>query len=458
LWQRSLNYENIPPLAPALDRLVMNLFGESEWSFRLSAAACFPLAILASYFFGKEFRDPTFGGLCALVTAWNPLALGEIRIARCYSLTLLLSVLCFWMAVRWIRRPYDHYWAFLWALTSVAVIWTHYLNAAVVGATLVGIVWRVPTRSVRGFVFLVIGVLAIVLSVSPLFPALMRMADWGKHFGFQTESSFFETVSEMWWLGLPVGLIVRYASQRLHPQSSEIESRRISRVAWVLLLGWGLAPTLAALVLGHGELASLANPRYRTGFQIVAGCGLVAILANGLSPRTSVVVIISALIASWSVTDHMPWSPKRLSTRQSSQWKEMALYVEEHGQPGEPIFVQSGLGEGFLLPALYEDLVLHDYVACRLGRMYIKTEHPRYGLPFRFDLNDAMLRYYVELVSSIKETPHQSLWIAAATDTDLNQMSGDFFLDLTQKLGFAVVDRKETQDAVLIHLKFRKEN
>ncbi len=458
LWQRSLDYENIPPLAPALNRIFMNTFGESEWSFRLSSAVWFPLAILVSYFFGKEFRDPTFGGLCALVTAWNPVALGEIRIARCYSLTLLLSVVCCWAAVRWIRRPYHPYWALLWVLTSIAVVWTHYLNAAVVLATLVGICWRIPTRSIRGFVFLLIGILVFGLCFSPLYTAILRMAEWGKYFGFQAESRFFETVSSIWWMGLPVGLLVRYACQRCWPNVGENESRRISRVAWILLLGWGLAPTIAAVVLGHGELASLANPRYRTGFQVAAGCALVAILTNGLSAKASVTVIISAVIASWSVADHAPWRPKRLGTRQSNQWKEMALHVEKNGQPGEPIFVQSGLGEAFLLSALYEDLVLHDYVACRLGRMYLKTEHPRYGLPFRYDLNDSMLRFYIKLVSSIRETPHQSLWVAAATDTDLNEMSTLVFLDLVEQHGFKVVDRMENHDTMLVHFKFRKED
>jgi hypothetical protein len=136
----------------------------------------------------------------------------------------------------------------------------------------------------------------------------------------------------------------------------------------------------------------------------------------------------------------------------------MALHVEKNGQPGEPIFVQSGLGEAFLLPVLYEDLVLHDYVACRLGRMYLKTEHPRYGLPFRYDLSDAMLRFYAQLVNSIKETPHQSLWVAAATDTDLNELSTRVFLDFVQQQGFMAVNRTESHDTMLVHFKLRKED
>ena len=205
LWQRSLDYENIPPLSPWLHRVFMDVLGESEWSFRLPSVIWFLLAIVFSYLLGRELRGPLPGGLCAIVTAWHPTALGEIRLARCYSLTLLLSAICFWAAVKWMKRPYDYRWTALWAILSLALVWTHYLNSAVVLATLLVLGWRMYVRSVRGCVFLCVACLFLALCCCPLFAPCMRMASWGKYFGFQTESPILETVSAMWWIGLPVG-------------------------------------------------------------------------------------------------------------------------------------------------------------------------------------------------------------------------------------------------------------
>ena len=60
---------------------------------------------------------------------------------------------------------------------------------------------------------------------------------------------------------------------------------------------------------------------------------------------------------------------KRLGQPQSYEWKDMAARIEDRGVAGEPIFVQSGLGESFLIPGFYLDPVFLDYAACRLGRL-----------------------------------------------------------------------------------------
>lgn len=453
LWERSLNYENIPPLSPWLHRLFMDILGESEWSFRLPNVLWFLLAIVFSYLFACELRGPLHGGLCALVMAWHPTVLGEIQLARCYSLTLLLSAICFWAAAKWLKMPLSFRWAPLWTLSCVALVWTHYLNIAVVGAVSLILSWRLALRSAFQFIVLIASLLVICAGVSPLANSFLRMSLWGEYFGFHGEPSFRETVSPMWWMGLPLGYVAGKLFEYFRPSIRTADTSNTSRFGLAMLLIWGLAPTIGAISISHGELASLSNPRYRIGFDVAAGCLLVTLVTWRLGMRASVVAVVISIAASWSAADRLPWMTKRLETRQASQWKEMALYIQQYGNEAEPVFVQSGLGESYLIPALYEDRVFLDYAACRMGRFYLKSNHARYGLPFRWDINEEALRFYESLLVEHQNTRHKSLWLASASDTDLNISSYTFFDDMVCQNGYEIVETKQWQDAVLIHYK-----
>ncbi|MBL8815010.1 MAG: glycosyltransferase family 39 protein [Planctomyces sp.] len=450
LCQRSLDYENIPPLSPWFHRLFMDIFGKSEWSFRLPSAIWFVLAIGVSYLFGNELRGAIHGGLCAILTAWHPTALGEIQLARCYSLSLLLSAICFWAAVRWMKRPAELTWAILWCVSAVGLTWTHYLNVAVIGATFLVLVWRMYTRSFRGFVFLMISVLSLILCCTPLTVSYLRMAGWGKHFGFQTDVAVLEVISPMWWLGLPAGWCAGRILDRFSQQPADSPRVQSTRVSFVVLFLWGGLPILGALFIRDGELASLANPRYRIGFDVAAGCLLVTLMTQQIGTRASLASVVVAIIASWSVADRLPWEPKRLNTPQAVQWRDLALHIEQNGTSGEPIFVQSGLGEGFLIPSLYEDTVFMDYAACRLGRFYLQAEHPRYALPFRWDHGIALRVWFRQRLEEIRESDRPVLWVVSATDTDLNRLSLKYFQEMAVVVKFEATDRVDLPDVTLI--------
>jgi hypothetical protein len=461
LGQRSLDYENIPPLSPWLHRVFMNVLGETEFSFRLPSAVWFLMAIAMTYLLGREFRGPLFGALCALVLAWNPTLLTEISFARCYSLTVLLAASCFWASVRWIKRPYDYTRAAVWAVTSVALVWTHYLNAAIVGATLLALICRINWSSDRGLVFLCLAALLIGFCVSPLYVPFIRMANWGEYFGFQNEAPFFETVSPIWWAGFPVGILAAWISDRVFARSGQnlggSVPRRISRIGWLLLAFWGIAPVAAALILGRGEWASLANPRYRIGFEVAACCLAVAVLSVRVSNSAVVTGVLITILAAWIGSGQRPWVPRRLTERQSEDWKQMALHVHEHGTDNETVFVQGGLGEGYILPILLHDEVFQDYAACRMGRFYLKRPVRRLGLPFLWKATAEVPSFYASILDEIRNAEVSTCWIAAATDTDLNQYSAMYFEDLAKEHGFHEASRMEYPSSVLIRLSADKE-
>jgi hypothetical protein len=461
IWQRSLDYENIPPLSPWVRRIFMLVLGESEFSFRLPAAVWFLMAIAMTYLLGKEFRSPLFGALCALVLAWNPTVLTEISFARCYSLTVLLAAMCFWASVRWIKRPNEYARAGAWAVTSVALVWTHYLNAAIVGATLLALICRINWSSSRGCVYLCLAGLLFGLCVTPLYVPFVRMSNWGEYFGFQTEAPFFETVSPLWWAGLPFGILAAWISDRVFERSGQKNEssgpRRISRIAWLLLAFWGIAPVAAALILGRGEWASLANPRYRIGFEVAACCLVVAVLSLRVSNSAMVTGVLITLLLAWIGSGQRPWVPRRLTEPQSEDWKQMALYVQENGTDNETLFVQGGLGEGYILPVLIHDEVFQDYVACRMGRFYLRRPVRRFGLPFLWEATAEVSSFYGSVLDEIRNSAVSTCWIAAATDTDLNQYSAMYFENLAKAHGFHEESRMEYPSSVLIRLSADKE-
>ena len=382
--------------------------------------------------------------------------------ARCYGVTLLLSALCFLFAVRWYKAPYDYLWAFLWTLACIALVWTHYLNATVVIATIPVLAWRVR-RNNRGVVFLIIAALMMLFTVSPLYSPLVRMSAWGKYFGYQTEAPIFETIGPLWWAGLPAGFVVGWLASRWPQLKKKGEVNpylvgHFSRSAFGILLMWGLVPTAFVAIVCHDEHASLANPRYRVGFDIATACLLVAMFRSRMGLRPTMVATVVMLLVAWFVSPGAPWMPRRLLSAASAEWKEMALKIEKDGRPGQPIFVQSGFGESFLMSDLFDDLTLHDFAACRLGRFYLKTEHPRYALPFIWTADTPAHNQFLDLLSRMAVAKQDTIWLVAATDTDLSDASGRYFEVTARVVGYEQAERIDLPAVRLIRFQLPAES
>lgn len=453
LWERSLNYENIPPLAPAINRLFLRLLGESEFALRLPSALCYVVSIVLIFHLGRDIKDAEFGALLALILAWHPVLLDEIRIARCYGLTLLLSIVVLHSTVLWIKALESLRYPLIWASSSVLLIWTHYLNVLLVLMTSVPLAWYLFRYSHYGKNRLLMMWTIIGGSVYPLLPSLIRMSVWGEYFGFQTESSVTETVSSLWWAGLPAALVARYKLP--HGGHSDSSSGNTGKWLRRVLFLCSVVPMLGAVLFCRGDFASLANPRYRTCVEAAGICLWLSLVSKRQKPLHRVVVVCIGLVATWIGCGHLPWHPKRLSTPQSEQWKEMAYRIQSQGSSGQAIFVQSGLGEAALLRDFFADAVLQDYVACRMGRIYVKGDHRRIGLPFVWNLSPEMNQWYRDQLHGIAAARINSFWLAAATDTDLNESSSRYFEEMAQEEGFVMSQSHVFPKAKLILFQYR---
>jgi 4-amino-4-deoxy-L-arabinose transferase-like glycosyltransferase len=447
LWERSLHYENIPPLMPLIQRTFLALFGESELVFRLPSVLCYLAAIPAVYVLGRDLGNPTIGSLAALLTAWRTLVVLEVRVARVYGLALLLSVLAFHAVVRWLREPESRRWAFAWAVYATGLLWTHYLNGAVVALQFL-VLCQLAYRGVRATRLFFVSSLVVFLGSVPLWPALLRMAEEGQYFGFQTDRPIWEDVRPLWWIGLPLGwLVARIVNQLPWGGNLPVVATWPPVSLWI----WGALPAVLVPIVCEGSLASLENPRYRIGFAATGACFVVWLICHNVRRPAAVAGVLATIAAITVMAERPPWSFKRLGSYRAVEWRQMARLVQRRGVAGEPIFVQSGLGEGFLVPAYFEDEVFHDYTACRMGRFYLKTPHPRYALPFMWNANfDVLAAYYRGVIDKHRQSPVKTLWVACATDTDLNVASLMGIEHILRQAGARELDRHTHTSAVLV--------
>ena len=445
---RSLDYAAIPPLSSWLQTVFLTVLGKSELTFRLSSAVCALGAIIVSYLAGKELGSPLTGGLTALLVAWHPEAMDEVRIARCYGLVLLLGAAVIWATVRWQRSPGSLWAALLWSLASVALLWTHYTSALLV--IISGLSVAISAFVRRDFSHatlsrLLIAVLLVSLMCLPLIPSLFRLKEWGPILNYSDSStSIWNVIGPLWWIGLPVGVVaVRALARSRSPQE-------ISRSGLWITGACSLLPLLILAVLASSDMSSLANPRYRVAYAPAGACFLALLLTSSRRWKVSIGAAIVVLVVSWSLTPLGPWELGRLGSATEQEWRELNAYIEDNAKPGEPIFVQSGLTESYLVPLFTEDRVFLEYVACRVSRFYVETSHPRYALPYVWNTQTGVTDFFRGLLQNWHSDPG-SFWVACATDTDLNQSSLDGIQAIARETGYVPLETRTWPSATLIH-------
>lgn len=468
LWERSLDYAATPPLSSVMQRMAVTCGGRSSRALRLPSAICFLAAIVGVFLTGSALRQPTVGGVAALLLAWHPEAVDWMRVARPYGLSMGLSAWALWCTVQWARDPQRMSWAVGWTCINAALVWTHYLNLPLVllqAVTLCGFRWfrlAGQDRGLRG-VWLALVVLGLLLS--PLWPACRRIAEWAPLLNYrQAPPSLMEMIGPLWWAGLPLGLATAGAlsALKLGRAVSPAEGPRTRGVA--VFAVWGVAPMLLLAVGAEAVSPSLGEMRYRIVYA-PAGCLLIASLLErvrqrfrrGRSAGTYGILLPAAAVcmtAAWWSSGSIPWRSQMLNAPAAPDWETLALELDAHSADGEPVFVASGLIEQRLVPAFYDDPVFMDYTSCRLGRFYVRTAHPRYALPWVWPPSPDLAAYYRHVVSESSGTSHDVVWVAGGTDTDLGRGGIEGVSLLLRESGFRETGRWEQRTAAL--LQFRR--
>lgn len=419
LLSRSLDYAAVPPLSGWLQQVFLMLFGKSELVFRLPSALCHLAAVFVIYKVGTDIRDRNLGGIAALILAWHPEALDEVRIARCYGLVLLLSALVLLATGRWLKSPRPRGLIVFWGLAAAGLIWTHYTAALLVVITAAWLgVWSLRRGRRRGdFSRWLMCMIALAVVCLPLIPALLRLREWGPHLNYMTDDQrLWDFVGPFWWFGFPVGMLMSWLIGR-----KPVEPNHDLRRQMPLLIGCSLAPLLTLAVLASGDFSSLANPRYRVAYAPAGAC-LMALVIRCVGSGPAVLWgVVTAVAAAWTLAPLNPFELGRLGNPVDTEWHDVGTLLKRISGPDEVVFVQSGLVEGKLVGAYVHDRLFMEYVACRVGRFYLDSRHPRYALPFLWDEDTGVQSFYQNLLLHMDDG--DTFWIAAATDTDLNRNS-----------------------------------
>ena len=234
-----------PPLYYAVLHGWTRLVGGSEFSLRYLSAMCHVLAAACMYRLAALFLPPAGALFAASACAFHPWYLWHAQDARMYSLLLLEGVVATWrlLAPMPPKGRARHAACFSLALLYAAMLYTHYLSAALIGAHLVlALLEKGSCRQRLREVSLAIAVASLVFL--PWLPLALQM--------YRADASYY-TGPPKWWELCRKLLLAFFTG----PAGQTVQERAgvLPAGAAAALLGGILVGTLWAGGLNSRELA-----------------------------------------------------------------------------------------------------------------------------------------------------------------------------------------------------------
>ncbi len=117
-----------PPLYFAVVWETIRVFGSGPLAVRLPSIVAGALVVPMLYLLGKEAYDRRTGIVASLAGVVAPFMVWYSQEARMYSLMMLFGVVAMWAQIRILRRGGTAFVWSLYALASVALVWTQYFG------------------------------------------------------------------------------------------------------------------------------------------------------------------------------------------------------------------------------------------------------------------------------------------------------------------------------------------
>jgi uncharacterized membrane protein len=450
LTSRSLDVMATPPLSHVLERFSLAMLGHSETALRLPSLLCYMLTMGVAFAMGRRVGGPIVGSLTALLLAWLPEALDEVRIARCYGLELLLATAALWSTVCWIDERPRVRRTLIWIVLHAALLWTHYLAAPTIAASLAVCGIRCLSAAAdeqrSRLISLLLMAIALGLCAVPLLPPVMRLAEWSSALDYRHERVTWRLlVGPFWLIGAPAAIVTAVLLQAFHrPLASEpgLSTRRL----WPLLAIWLIPAAALAAAAFVADNSTLANARYRIAFAPAGAAVLAALLVKLAGRNLAPVLAAAALLAGWVMMPHDPFQAARLGDPSDESWRQAGREVaKDLARDDTTVFTQTGLAESVLIPAYPDDDRFLKYVACRLGAFYTGSEKA-VPLPLLWPPGEELESVYR---LRLTKPDLKNVVVVGATDTDLNVASLEQFDGLVRASGFEQTSR-ETRPALSI--------
>lgn len=469
LWTRTLRQSATPPFSHMLQQISVAILGETPLALRLPSAISYVAAIGLTFLAGRAVGGSGVGELAAFWLALHPDVVDRVRVGRPYGTALAASAGLAWALARWTGNPASRRWPFAALAFSVALGWTHYLAWPGLALAMAAFPWCVGSKSlgIRGWTNWGIVVLALVIGLAPLRPAVDRLRDVSAVLAWRTmPPSLGSQISPWLWLGLPVAVVASMLILRMRPvdrsklgnnsPSHAMPARSVvPRGALSVILCVAAAPFVLTIAASYMSNPSLGESRYRVACWPGLAC-LVAWLLHSIDGRgwTCRLSTVAGLLAVWSMADYRPWHSPEFSTPESIVWRNIHAALDRESGSNDFLFVHGGLAESRLVPAFGGDSEFHDYVACRATRFGHRADGIRVALPWAPPLprgNDVRsLTRFPERYGRDPLRGCDRAWLAVATDTDLAQMTVERWASCFENTGWTRTDVVAEPRAVLV--------
>ncbi|MGH9073830.1 MAG: glycosyltransferase family 39 protein, partial [Acidimicrobiales bacterium] len=132
-----------PPLYFSVLWGAVRWLGSGETAVRLPSIIAGTLVVPMLYLLGREAYDRRTGVVAAAAGAVSPIMVWYSQEARMYALLMLFGVIAMWAQVRVVRRGGRWPWL-VYALASIAMVWTQYfglLQVVVQQVAFLGVIW-----------------------------------------------------------------------------------------------------------------------------------------------------------------------------------------------------------------------------------------------------------------------------------------------------------------------------
>lgn len=193
-----------PPLHHLMLWGIAHAFGTSEFAMRAPSLAAGAALIGVLYLLGHELYDRRAGLLAAALGTVAPFLVWYSQEARMYALLMLFATLAMYAQVLVLRRGRPRHWA-LYAVATVALLWTQYFGALFVAVQQAGFLVAADSRRRAGrpnwpFARAWLGSLALIaVAVAPIIPFALDQfqANQAAGRGFNAPANVGGDVSEL---------------------------------------------------------------------------------------------------------------------------------------------------------------------------------------------------------------------------------------------------------------------
>jgi uncharacterized membrane protein len=426
-------YRNNPPLYWVILHYWVRLFGNTEGSLRAPSAIFGVAAVLIMFLLGRRLLDSRTALLGTFLCAFSQFHIFYSQEARPYSLLLLLSITSYLFFVRLIKpghRRSNYVW---YALTTIALCYTHVYGIFIIASQFGYLVIRGRNCQHQRylfwgtFAFIAASLLPLMLILGPSTQKISSQGFWiakpsvltvanifayyagegGKHriillglYAFLTLLSLASiTVKDIHWNPARPVECIKSMRSRVMVRLDDVN---------LLLISWLGVSIIAPLIISIITTPVL-YPRYTIG----ASPALYLLVARGIRTagvrRGVGIVLLIIIFAGWDLRDYYRYDVKE-------QWHEAADLISSVAESSDYILIGSCCELPFnyyykgSLPVVgtkrsVRPEELADYLreaASGKNRVWVISRDSRSGETFQASLKDALKGHHLSLEKKLK--------------------------------------------------------